>query len=282
MEEEYGDVVFCGKGAFAEVFQAKNPSTGERVAIKKIDLFPNETGLSEVVILAALEHENIVRFIDHCYDDTKRCLTIVMEFVATNLHKVIYEDKLFTNRDLAFDYFVQILRGVAFFHEHGVVHCDIKPENILVSNTGKIKIGDFGTAIHSDNPIPHTQYIVTRWYRAPELLIGCETFTNAIDIWSLGCVYFEMVFGSVMFPGRDPTGQALEILCLLGKPTPESWPAFYNTKHHDKIPNYECHGLYKIPKIDNTVFYGLLKLNPDNRLSAEDALEALTLDVVSD
>jgi serine/threonine protein kinase len=281
MDQEYTIGKLVGKGAYAKVYRAESPVDGSTVAIKKIDLEGNETALKEVVILTILEHPNVIDIIDHDYDEEGRELRIVMDFAAGDLHLAIHHGTLCSDDELIVDYMAQILRGVAYLHENNIVHQDLKPANILVMEGHKVKIGDFGTSVVSSKPIEHDHEIVTRWYRPLELMLGVETYTNAIDLWSLGCIYFEMVYGKVLFAGNNEVHQANMILETFGTPLREEWPGFFELKYHnhDKVKTFDKPDREPMKRMDNDVFYGLLQLNPESRMTAETALETLTIQV---
>uniref|UniRef100_A0A8C2SPR2 cyclin-dependent kinase n=1 Tax=Coturnix japonica TaxID=93934 RepID=A0A8C2SPR2_COTJA len=119
----------------------------------------------------------------------------------------------------------QLLQGLAFCHAHRVLHRDLKPQNLLINADGAIKLADFGLARAFGVPVrTYTHEVVTLWYRAPEILLGCKYYSTAVDIWSLGCIFAEMVTRRALFPGDSEIDQLFRIFRTLGTPDEASWP----------------------------------------------------------
>mmetsp|Transcript_22643 Transcript_22643/g.49574 ORF Transcript_22643/g.49574 Transcript_22643/m.49574 type:complete len:526 (+) Transcript_22643:188-1765(+) len=220
-----------GKGSYGVVCAAVDNLTGEKVAIKKIqNVFDNVADatriLREIKLLRLLKHPDVVE-IKHILlpPDPRnfKDIYVVFELMESDLHTVIgANDDLTQNHHKVFLY--QLLRGLSFIHQSGVLHRDLKPKNILANSNCKLKICDFGLArpVISDanTPVFWTDYVATRWYRAPELC-GCfyGRYSQAVDIWSLGCIFAETLLGKPLFPGRDAVSQLQLITDLLGKPS---------------------------------------------------------------
>lgn len=122
---------------------------------------------------------------------------------------------------------LQLCSAVDYLHKNWIMHRDLKTSNLLLNNRGELKLADFGMARYTANPRPRlTQLVVTLWYRAPELLLGAEEYGFEIDVWSIGCIFSELLTREPLFQGKNEVGQLSAILTLLGNPTPESWPQF--------------------------------------------------------
>ncbi|GAX73036.1 hypothetical protein CEUSTIGMA_g488.t1 [Chlamydomonas eustigma] len=219
-----------GKGSYGTVCAAIDNATGEKVAIKRIqNVFDNVADatriLREIKLLRILKHPDVVD-IKHIMlppdPRTFKDIFVVFELMESDLHTVIgANDDLTADHHKVFLY--QLLRGLAFIHETGVLHRDLKPKNILANSNCKLKICDFGLArpfLGEETPTAWTDYVATRWYRAPELL-GCfyGHYSQAVDIWSIGCIFAETLLGKPLFPGKDTVAQLHLITDLLGKPS---------------------------------------------------------------
>ncbi|KAE8055342.1 hypothetical protein FH972_012187 [Carpinus fangiana] len=214
-----------GRGAYGIVCAAVNSDTHEEVAIKKIgNAFDNivdaKRTLREIKLLSHMEHENVIAIKDIIRPAKKEAFNdvyIVYELMDTDLHQIIRSDQQLT--DDHFQYFLyQLLRGLKYVHSANVLHRDLKPSNLLLNANCDLKIGDFGLARTTSETDFMTEYVVTRWYRAPELLLNCSEYTAAIDVWSVGCILGEIVTREPLFPGKDYVHQLRLITELLGSP----------------------------------------------------------------
>ena len=178
-----------------------------------------------------LKHENIVSLYDVIHTENK--LMLVFEYMDKDLKK--YMDS-YTNSqtgqrgalELATvkSFMWQLLRGIAFCHDNRVLHRDLKPQNLLINNTGQLKLADFGLARAFGIPVnTFSNEVVTLWYRAPDVLLGSRTYNTSIDIWSAGCIMAEMFTGRPLFPGTTNEDQLMKIFRLMGTPSERSWPA---------------------------------------------------------
>ncbi len=185
-------------------------------------------------------------------------------------------------------YMKQILEGMRYVHEVGVTHRDLKPENILLTEDGVIKICDFGSAKMLDDQGLNTPYIVSRYYRAPELILACSDYTNKIDIWAIGCIFAELITLRPLFPGKTEGSQIIEQIAVLGLPQekdlygmsdqmkPETVDLIFKI---DNIPKKDFNKI--LPKefakrdIDqaSSLLERLLKWNPNERVTCEEALK---------
>jgi serine/threonine protein kinase len=212
-----------GAGSYGEVYLCRDERSGGLVAVKLVREFANDLLcgkriLREVRILAAMQHENLMRLIDlppvpHP-DFTD--VYMVMPYLHVDLHRVIYSNmKLAESHCQAFT--CQILRGLKYLHSAGIVHRDLKPSNVLVNKDCTLRIGDFGLARgRCDEFETLTDYVVTRWYRAPELMLLPSGYFQAVDLWSTGCIHAELVARETLFPGKDHVDMLRKIAEALG------------------------------------------------------------------
>ncbi|CAN1297179.1 Mitogen-activated protein kinase 15 [Linum perenne] len=280
-----------GKGSYGIVASAIDTHTGERVAIKKMNnIFEHVSDatriLREIKLLRLLRHPDIVE-IKHIMLPASRRefkdIYVVFELMESDLHQVI---KL--NNDLTPDhhqfFLYQLLRSLKYIHSAHVFHRDLKPKNILANADCKLKLCDFGLARVSFSNAPSaifwTDYVATRWYRAPELCGSFSSkYTPAIDIWSIGCIFAELVTGKPLFPGKNVVHQLELITDLLGTPPPESVARIRNEKARKYLT-----GMSKKQSIPFTKYFPgkdpqalrllerMLAFDPKDRPSAEEAL----------
>ncbi|XP_024366904.1 mitogen-activated protein kinase 4a [Physcomitrium patens] len=214
-----------GRGAYGIVCSLFDTVTGEEVAVKKIgNAFDNRIDakrtLREIKLLRHMDHENVVAITDIIRPPTRENFNdvyIVYELMDTDLHQIIRSNQALTEDHCQY-FLYQILRGLKYIHSANVLHRDLKPTNLLVNANCDLKIADFGLARTLSETDFMTEYVVTRWYRAPELLLNCSAYTAAIDIWSVGCIFMELLNRSALFPGRDYVHQLRLITELIGTP----------------------------------------------------------------
>lgn len=237
LDNEYYLDQVLGEGGYGMVFCGISAATGQRVAVKRIMPFEHPLltirTLRELRLLRFFRDEthceNIVKIIDAFVPgdpETFREVYMVQELMDTDLHRVLRSQPLSYDHAQYFTY--QLLRGLKPIHDANVIHRDIKPSNLLVNINCDLKICDFGLSRcltpdhHCRSPNPNlTEYVATRWYRAPEIMLSSRTYTKAIDIWAVGCTVYEMLTGEALFPGRDYHHQMSLILDVLGTPKPE-------------------------------------------------------------
>uniref|UniRef100_A0A1J3FD81 Mitogen-activated protein kinase n=2 Tax=Noccaea caerulescens TaxID=107243 RepID=A0A1J3FD81_NOCCA len=218
-----------GRGAYGIVCAATNSETGEEVAIKKIgNAFDNiidaKRTLREIKLLKHMDHENVIAVKDIIRPPQRENFNdvyIVYELMDTDLHQIIRSNQPLTDDHCRF-FLYQLLRGLKYVHSANVLHRDLKPSNLLLNANCDLKLGDFGLARTKSETDFMTEYVVTRWYRAPELLLNCSEYTAAIDIWSVGCILGETMTREPLFPGKDYVHQLRLITELIGSPDDSS------------------------------------------------------------
>ncbi|KAI7747039.1 hypothetical protein M8C21_029980, partial [Ambrosia artemisiifolia] len=280
-----------GKGSYGVVGSAVDTHTGEKVAIKKInDVFEHVSDatriLREIKLLRLLKHPDIVQIKHIMLPPSRRefkDIYVVFELMECDLHQVIKANDDLTPQHHQF-FLYQLLRGLKYIHTANVFHRDLKPKNILANSDCKLKICDFGLARVSFNDAPSaifwTDYVATRWYRAPEL---CGSFfskyTPGVDIWSIGCIFAEMILGRPLFPGRNVVHQLDLMTDLLGTPSSESIARIRNEKARRYLNNMRKKSpvpfAHKFPNADPLalrLLERLLTFDPKDRPSAEEAL----------
>lgn len=218
-----------GQGTFGVVYKAEEIATSKVVAIKKVFQDPKYSN-REFKIVIDLDHPNCIKvhhyFFSQKEDSSKDVyLNLVMDFIPDTLYKILrfYFKKNFDFPNaLGKIYSYQMLRALAYIHNLSICHRDIKPQNILVNiQDHKLVLCDFGSAKVLNPGESSVAYICSRYYRAPELILGEESYTVAIDIWSIGCVIAEMFLGEPIFCGKNSKDQFLKIMHVLGTPTPQ-------------------------------------------------------------
>uniref|UniRef100_A0A0E0MEN3 mitogen-activated protein kinase n=1 Tax=Oryza punctata TaxID=4537 RepID=A0A0E0MEN3_ORYPU len=280
-----------GKGSYGVVCSALDTHTGEKVAIKKInDIFEHVSDatriLREIKLLRLLRHPDIVEIKHILLPPSRRefkDIYVVFELMESDLHQVIKANDDLTPEHYQF-FLYQLLRGLKYIHTANVFHRDLKPKNILANADCKLKICDFGLArvAFSDTPtaIFWTDYVATRWYRAPEL---CGSFfskyTPAIDIWSIGCIFAELLTGKPLFPGKNVVHQLDIITDLLGTPSTEAISRIRNEKARRYLSSMRrkkpISFMQKFPNADPLalrLLERMLSFEPKDRPNAEEAL----------
>ncbi|XP_032312692.1 cyclin-dependent kinase 3 isoform X2 [Camelus ferus] len=271
-----------GEGTYGVVYKAKNKETGQLVALKKIRLdletegVPS-TAIREISLLKELKHPNIVRLLDVVHSEKK--LYLVFEFLSQDLKK--YMDSTPASElplHLVKSYLFQLLQGVNFCHSHRVIHRDLKPQNLLINELGAIKLADFGLARAFGVPLrTYTHEVVTLWYRAPEILLGSKFYSTAVDVWSIGCIFAEMVTRRALFPGDSEIDQLFRIFRTLGTPSEAIWPGVTQLPDYKgSFPKWTRKGLEEIvPSLEpegKDLLTQLLQYDPSRRISAKAAL----------
>lgn len=279
----YAKVEKVGEGTYASVFLARSINTGQKVAIKKIKIVSNENGMDvtairEVKFLKELNHSNVIKLVDVFSSGSRSpSLNLVLEFLDTNLEALIKDRTLiFTQADIK-SWMAMLCRGLEYCHRYWVLHRDLKPNNLLISPQGELKIADFGLAReHGDPGARMTHQVVTRWYRPPELLLGSRAYSSAVDMWSVGCIFAELMLRVPYLPGESDADQLITIFKALGTPTDKDWPG------HKSLPEYTAFEQYPKSNLADLFLAAspealdflqkMLLFDPLKRLSANQAL----------
>ncbi|XP_064400308.1 mitogen-activated protein kinase 14-like [Halichondria panicea] len=282
--ERYQDLRPLGIGAFGSVCSALDTTYNIRVAIKQLSR-PFQTQIHakrcyrELRLLKHMCHENVIKLLDvftsavdfeSFYD-----VYFVTELMGSDLHKIVKTQAL---SDAHVQFFIyQILRGVKYIHSAGIIHRDLKPSNVGVSEDCEIKILDFGLGRKTDNEM--TGYVMTRYWRAPEVMLSWMHYGQQADIWSVGCVMAELLTGQTLFPGSDYRDHLMKILQICGSPDEELMQKIEGESARTYIKS-----LTTFPKKDFHKFFvgansvaidlleKLLTMDPDRRPTAEQAL----------
>ncbi|XP_057981075.1 mitogen-activated protein kinase 7-like [Malania oleifera] len=235
-----------GKGSYGIVCSSFNTETNGIVAIKKIkNVFESQIDalrmLREMILLRHIKHENVIALKDVMMPTHRKNFMdvyLVYELVDTDLHCVIrFSQPL--SRDHCQFFLCQLLRGLRYLHSANILHRDLKPGNILINANCDLKICDFGLAHTSRGDGEFmTEYVVTRWYRAPELLLGSDTYGASIDVWSVGCIFAEILGRKPIFPGTDCFDQLKLIISVLGSRLEADLAFIVNPKARTFISSY--------------------------------------------
>lgn len=281
--DRYSKIHKIGEGTYGVVYKAQSRETGHVVALKRIRLDSEDEGvpctaIREISLLKELKHPNIVRLYDVLHTEKK--LTLVFEYCEQDLKK--YLDSCGGEIDpmQVKSFLYQLLKGVAFCHDHRVLHRDLKPQNLLINKHGELKLADFGLARAFGIPVrSYSHEVVTLWYRAPDVLLGSRMYSTSIDIWSAGCIFAEMAQGGrPLFPGSSTYDQLLRIFKILGTPTEDTWFGVQDLPEWRKyeFPYFAPQSLSNIITLLDPVgidlLRSMLRYVPDTRVSAEDAL----------
>ncbi|KAJ3399467.1 hypothetical protein HDU80_007867 [Chytriomyces hyalinus] len=282
--EDFRLMCKLGEGTFSEVLKVKHKRTGQISAMKRFrkhfNSFEEIEGLREIQALRRLNpHPHIVDLEDVIFEPRNGVLSLNFELMDCNLYELISRKNLLMTESKAKMYMHQICKGLEYIHGKGIFHRDIKPENILVKDFN-IKIADFGSCrgIHSKQP--YTEYIATRWYRPPECLLCDGIYTFKMDIWSAGCVLYEVISKAPLFPGANELDQIHRIHNIMGTPSPKLLKQMLGNRASSpkfQFTPKEGTGIKTLlPYVSQEcldIIHALLIYNPDDRISAKEALK---------
>ncbi|CCW71144.1 unnamed protein product [Phytomonas sp. Hart1] len=295
--EKYELISRIGDGTFGSVAKAVNKKTGQLVAIKKMKQkfysWDQCVKLPEVEVVRKIHsHPNIVKLCEVIRENNE--LFFVFEFMDSDLLNIIKKSKNLQWQEepdsgplipycKIRNYMRQILQGIAYIHKRGYFHRDLKPENLLVRSVETeevVKLADFGLAKEIRSRPPFTDYVSTRWYRAPELLLQDRNYGPPVDIWAAGCIMAELITTRPLFPGSNEVDQLFKIMDVLGSPTEKMWPEgmVLAKKIRYMFPSMQGRGLVKVlPKHSPAqvldLIASMLAYDPKHRFTAEQCLQ---------
>ncbi|CAD8179014.1 unnamed protein product [Paramecium octaurelia] len=271
-----------GEGTFSEVIKSQSFKTGNYVAIKcmknKFTSIEQVNHLREIQALRKLSpHEHIIKLIEVLYDEPTGRLALVFELMEQNLYEHIKGRRQPLNPQKVKSFMYQLLKSIDHMHRNGIFHRDIKPENILL-NSDHLKLADFGSCKGIYSKHPYTEYISTRWYRAPECLLTDGYYDQKMDLWGVGCVMFEIIALFPLFPGTNELDQVNKIHNILGTPNPKVFDRFRKQATHMEInfPNKHGSGIERLLQGQTKECIDLIKMllvyDPEERITAQTAL----------
>ena len=303
IDPKYKLVKKVGSGAYGFVCAADDAKTGKACAIKKVakvfeDMVDAKRILREIRLMRQFEHPNVVKLYDVMeppYIEDFEDLYIVTELMSTDLQKILYSKTKLTEEQLQYLLY-QLVCGVHYINSANVLHRDLKPANLLIDiQTCHLQVCDFGLARGAANTdelkddgaaapgaeagAEMTEYVVTRWFRAPEIMLGYHSYSKAIDMWSVGCIFGEMLLSQPVFPGNDYIHQLKLIVKMLGRPTKEQLWFVSNPNAMNfmlQLPDYKPQALGErfpgagAPALD--LLSLMLVLDPAKRIPPEAAL----------
>jgi cyclin-dependent kinase 10 len=282
----YRKISRIGEGTYGIVYSAKNKETNEIVALKKIRMEKEKDGLPisslrEIALLKSLQHENIINVKDVVVGGAGlHNIFIVMEYCKQDLAYMMDNTKSHFTFSEVKCIMLQLLRGIQYLHKHFIIHRDLKLSNLLITSKGILKIADFGLAkTCGDPPCPMTPNVVTLWYRSPELLLGEKNYSFAVDMWSVGCIFGELLKHRPIMPGNTEMNQLQKIFELLGVPNPKIWSGFDRLPlaRNVRFPSTQKYNQLKVefPHVSDNVIdllNGLLTYDPQKRFTVNQAI----------
>ncbi|CAF0934860.1 unnamed protein product [Rotaria sordida] len=275
------------EGAYGVVFRAKDKKSGEIVALKRLKMEKEKEGfpitsLREICCILKSQHQNVCTVREIVVGDDMNRIYIVMDYVEHDLKSLMTHTmkKPFSIGEVK-TLMYQLLAGVNHLHDNWIIHRDLKTSNLLLSNKGILKVGDFGLAREYGSPLkPYTPIVVTLWYRAPELLLGDKQYSTPIDMWSVGAIFGELLLMKPLFPGKSELDQLNRIFKDLGTPNEKIWPEYNSLPFTKKMTfsNYPYNRLRarfdaSLSEKGFDLLNKFLTYDPSKRISAINALK---------
>lgn len=269
-----------GEGSYGVVFKCRNKETGQIVAIKKFvesedDPLIKKIAMREIRMLKSLRHHNLVNLLE--VFRRKHKIHMVFEYCDHTVLNELEAHPRGVEEKMVKSIIHQTLQAVNFCHQHKCVHRDVKPENILITKDGVIKLCDFGFARILNND-EYTDYVATRWYRAPELLVGDTTYGFPVDVWAIGCVFAELITGQPLWPGKSDLDQLYLIRKTLGDLTDKQRKIFMENQFYRGLSIPEPREMdpleskFKIPGQAMSFMKGCFEMEPSQRLTCAELL----------
>lgn len=236
--DNYECLNFIDEGTYGLVYRARDIASGRIYALKQVKLdreskhgFP-VTVLREITLLLSLSHRNVIATREVVTGTSTDAFYLVMEYAAQDLLRLLEARRRPYAAAEVKALLAQLLAAVAYLHARWVIHRDLKPANLLLAADGVLKVADFGLARRYADPLgKYTPGVVTLWYRAPELLMAAPRYSTAVDVWSVGCIFAELLLGDPLFQGRGELEQLSQMTAVLGAPSEQTW------KGYDQLPN---------------------------------------------
>ncbi|MBN3316297.1 CDK17 kinase, partial [Atractosteus spatula] len=280
--ETYIKLDKLGEGTYATVYKGRSKLTDNLVALKEIRLEHEEgapcTAIREVSLLKDLKHANIVTLHDIVHTD--KSLTLVFEYLDKDLKQYMDDCGNIMSMHNVKIFLFQILRGLAYCHRRKVLHRDLKPQNLLINERGELKLADFGLARAKSVPTKtYSNEVVTLWYRPPDVLLGSSEYSTQIDMWGVGCIFYEMAAGRPLFPGSTVEDELHLIFRLLGTPSEENWPGISSIEEFKSynFPKYKPQPLINhAPRLDSEgidLLLMFLQYESKKRISADESMK---------
>ena len=275
-----------GEGTFSDVFKVR-AANGQFLAVKRLKkryrAIDEVNRLPEILFLKQLQgHPNVIDLADVIYDNKTGHVAMVFELMDCNVYELISQHRKPFDEDTTLILTYQLLSALALMHSKNMFHRDVKPENCMVNkNTMVLKLADFGSTRGISSSAPYTEYVSTRWYRAPECILTSGSYGPEVDEWAVGCMIYELLTTRPLFPGNHEVDQIARIHALLGTPTGDVLAQFNqnpNTQISLRFATREPQDFHRIlpKKTSEEVIDLMMKLltyNPQSRITAQEALK---------
>jgi cyclin-dependent kinase 3 len=295
MLNQYDVLENIGEGVFSSVFKSVEKQSGKVKALKMVGFgdgfhVEEEDVENEIFILEQLQpHPSVVTFDRGWKMDYQ--FALVFDCYPTDLSSFIYSDDKKYDKSTVKKWMYQLLSAMHFCHSKEIIHCDVKPQNIMVDKDHNLKIADFGSSVSFHNEYfdifflleGKTHKIQTITYKAPEIMLGIKRYSFCIDFWSVGCIMAELLTGKILFSGHSEIGQLYEIFRVMGTPNEESWPGVNDLPYFESFfPNWKKKDLseeYDMDVDELDLLEKLLTYCPEERIAAKNAMKHCWLEI---